>query len=499
MANSNLLLVRTRLIEGSPDAVGKVRAVERAILAVCQHSGVVQWVWDAASARMLSALPAFEAWGAAEVAAAEADTSTTLHDVEGDDFVCPGFVDLHHHAPQEVFSGTASDKPLMEWLEAYTFPSEMRMSCAETAAADYARVVRKSVRNGTTTSVYFATTHVDASIALADACRDAGQRAYIGHLTMDRNAPDSYRQASADQALSETAAFFERLGRSEEDGSRGCDEQEQQRPRPRLVQPILTPRFVPTSSAELLHGLGAFRAGVHERAGVAEPPVLVTTHVSESLDEVAFVKALAGEHSGEERDVAILAAAGLLRDSVLAHCVHLTDDEMRAAARARAGIAHCPLSNCFFAHAPLKARRAVEVHGVAVGLGTDVAGGYDPSMLSAVRHCVTTSLCLGQAENEEQAAFPLPGEHVIDYQFAFWLATVGGARVLQRDDLGALAAGCRFDALHVTPHGAPSRLEVSERDNPMDVFQKWVNLGDDRHIQAVWVDGRKVVSSPQTG
>jgi guanine deaminase len=137
----------------------------------------------------------------------------------------------------------------------------------------------------------------------------------------------------------------------------------------------VTPRFIPTCSDALLTGLGALHAK-YKGAGC-----WVQSHMAESLDEMAFVESL---HPGR-RDAAIFDQAGLLTDRcVMAHAVHLTGGELALVAARKTGIACCPLSNIFFANGEFPLRQSQRA-GARVGLGTDVAGGYSPSMLSACR------------------------------------------------------------------------------------------------------------------
>ena len=76
----------------------------------------------------------------------------------------PGFIDTHIHAPQIAFTGTGYDLSLLEWLEKYTFPMESKFKNKDFAIQIYPYVVRKTLRNGTTTACYFGTTHTDSTI-----------------------------------------------------------------------------------------------------------------------------------------------------------------------------------------------------------------------------------------------------------------------------------------------------------------------------------------------
>ena len=171
-------------------------------------------------------------------------------------------VDLHVHAPQWAQLGKALDAPLEEWLQKYTFPLEAKFADTGFARQVYASLVETLLANGTTTAVYFATIHVEASLALAEICLERGQRALVGKVAMDdpQQCPDFYRDAGASAAAADTRVFIERLAGLQQDGDR-------------LVHPAITPRFVPSCTDALLQELGriAHQTGCH-----------VQTHCSES-------------------------------------------------------------------------------------------------------------------------------------------------------------------------------------------------------------------------
>eukprot|EP01062_Namystynia_karyoxenos_P074688 TRINITY_DN71634_c0_g1_i1.p1 TRINITY_DN71634_c0_g1~~TRINITY_DN71634_c0_g1_i1.p1 ORF type:complete len:536 (+),score=148.79 TRINITY_DN71634_c0_g1_i1:83-1609(+) len=428
-----------------------------------------------------------EADAAAAVRAAERDGSWAA-DVPPPGFICPGFVDLHAHAPQSPYSGTGTDLPLMEWLQRYTFPAER--SLAEQpgkALRVYGSAVARSLRHGTTTCVWWGTLHHAPSMVLARVCAAAGQRAFVAKVSMDRNGAPGYEESGAAAALQAAEHFVDAV-RAE------CGTPGSGRPPP-LVQPCVCPRFVPTCSDQLLAGLGELR----RRKG----PLLATTHVAESRDEVLLCSALAERHRGEARDAAVLKRCGLLAaPSVSAHAVHLSDAEMKDMAALGAGIAHCPLSNCYFADATLRTKEAAAM-GVPIGLATDIAGGYDPTMLSAVRHSVTASRTLAHCPDSwvtEDAAAPAEAaveerhkRHAIDWRTAFWLATAGGAAACGLGGIvGHLSPGMEFDALRISPGGG-DRADIFPEDPPAAVFEKWLNLCDDRSIAAAWVRGAGVL------
>ena len=383
-----------------------------------------------------------------------------------DEMCMPGFIDTHVHAPQYAFTGTATDLPLMDWLQKYTFPAERRMADVALARRVYEALVAKLLAHGTTTAVYYGSIHLEATKLLVDVCRAKGQRAFVGKVAMDQHGAEGYQETTA-ASLRDTEALIEYCHACEPSAADAVA---------RLVNPVVTPRFIPTCSAELLTGLGALAAKHRERG------CWVQSHIAESRDEMAFVESL---YPGE-RDAAIFDAAGLLTDRcIMAHGVHLATNELRLCAARRAGIACCPLSNTFFADGAFPLVQAQEA-GVRVGLGTDVAGGYSPSLLvGGVRHAVYASKAL-------QALAAREGAVEVDYRRAFWTATVGGAAALGLEaELGHFAPGTQFDAVIVGCDGGAFDTLDTARCLAAD-FERYCNLGDDRNVKATFVRGRRV-------
>jgi guanine deaminase len=322
--------------------------------------------------------------------------------------------------------------------------------------------------HGTTTAVYFATVDVDATTALAEEALAAGQRAYVGRVAMDHplGTPDWYRDTSAADGVAASARSIEAVRAL--DAGRG------------LVAPIVTPRFTPACTDDLLRGLGEL-AG---RAGT-----LVQTHASES--DWAHGRAL--ERFGRT-DCAALDGFGLLRrGTVLHHANHVTDADATLLRKRGAGIAHCPLSNAYFANAVLPVRRLV-TEGVAMGLGTDISGGASPSLLHTAHEAVTMSRLLNDGVDRvlPAATRGVPGSS-IDSILAFWLATLGGASLLGAP-VGLIEPGRRFDAVLIDTTSRRGSLRVyPELDTPERVLEKIVRLASPPDVLGVWVDGERVV------
>ena len=147
-----------------------------------------------------------------------------------DRLVIPGMSDLHLHAPQYSYCGTAMDLQLIDWLERYTYPEEARFASLEHARAYYAVFTHDLLHTATTRAAIFATLHTDATLELMRQLDQAGLGAYVGKLSMDRNCPKDYSEHTPENGEAETRRWLE-----------ACREAGFAR-----VHPILTPRFTPS-------------------------------------------------------------------------------------------------------------------------------------------------------------------------------------------------------------------------------------------------------------
>src|SRR5580658_7446159 len=382
------------------------------------------------------------------------------------EYLLPGLVDLHVHAPQWPQLGLALDLPLEEWLQAYTFPLEARYGDIGYARQAYESLVDALLANGTTTALYFGTVHLAATQALADVCLRRSQRALIGRVAMDNpdQCPDFYRDRSAEVAERETREFIGYV--KSLPGAAG------------LIFPVITPRFIPSCTDDLLRRLGrlARESGCH-----------VQTHCSESDWEHQYVLERCGRS-----DTAALDSFGLLsRRTVLANGNFISDADGRLIVERGAGIAHCPLSNVYFSDAVFPLRRMLEA-GLHVGLGTDIAGGASASLLENARQAVIASRLLEAGVDprlpRSQRRNP---DSRIDALTSFWLATAGGGIALDLP-VGLFAPGYQFDACVIDTTVAHSNLRIATEDSPETVLQKIIYEAARVNISQVWVANRLV-------
>ncbi len=382
-----------------------------------------------------------------------------------DAVLMPGMIDLHIHAPQWPQLGTGLDVPLEQWLFDYTFPLEARYTDLDFAAEVWTDLVTTLLRHGTTTAVYYATQDLAATTLLAETCSDLGQRAFVGRVAMDHptGTPEWYRDATAQEGIKDSRASIDQIQ------ALGND----------LVQPVITPRFIPACSDELLTGLSQL---------AAESGVRIQTHCSESDWEHGYVLERHGMSDTES-----LARFGLIQSgTVLAHAAHVSTSDLELLAKSGAGIAHCPLSNAYFGDAVFPARRALDA-GVHVGLGTDIAGGSEPGLLAQCAHAVTVSRHL---EDGVDASVARSHRGVDDSRIsaitAFWMATMGGANLLDAP-IGMIEVGRAFDAFVVDPtRSSTSPLRRWDLDDDARWFEKLLRLTRPADIDMIWVDGIQI-------
>lgn len=336
----------------------------------------------------------------------DAKQQGTLVSLSDDQVLLPGFIDLHVHAPQWPNAGLALDRPLYEWLEEYTFPLEAKFKDAKYAHLVYDNLVETLLANGTTTALYFGSVDNTGNLELVKSCLTHHQRGFVGKVVMDNpeQTPAYYRDESATTALSETENFIHEVATLNEN---------QTIP----VTPVITPRFLPSCTDDVLAGLGKL---------AAKYDLPIQSHCSESDWENGYALATHGK-----RDATVLDEFGLLTDkSVMAHVTLLNGEDIQRFKDRGVGIAHCPISNVYFGNAVLPAKKLLS-ENVKVGMGTDISGGYDPSVYQNIRQAIMSSRLLNDGVDSEITP-DLRGKHdsAITAKNAFYMATVGGAKSL---------------------------------------------------------------------
>lgn len=368
----------------------------------------------------------------------------------GDKLIIPGFVDLHLHASQYANVGLGVDRELLEWLDVYTFPEEAKFADLDFAKKAYGKFVHDMWLQGTTRSVIFATIHQEATTLLMDMIDKAGLGAFVGKLNMDRNSPDFYIESTED-SLRETEEFIKATNEKYE-----------------LVKPIITPRFVPSCSLELMQGLGQL---------ASKYDVPIQSHLSENRKEVELVQELFPQFDSYS---SVYEKAGLFRDSnstVMAHCVWSTQEEMEIMARNEIIVAHSPHSNANVSSGIAPIREFLE-KGIPVGLASDVSGGHKLAIPAVMTLAAQMSNLRWVHIDDKYQPLTLPD--------LFFLATKGGGEFFGK--VGSFEKGYEFDALVIDDKSL-------EDVNPRSIeerIQKYIYLGDERNILDRYVSGKKI-------
>ena len=366
----------------------------------------------------------------------------------GDSLLMPGFIDVHVHYPQmEVIASYGEH--LLQWLEKYTFPAEAQFGDAGYAREVSDKFIKEMLRAGTTSALVFGTVHPVSVDAFFEVCEEKNLRMIAGKVMMDRNAPSNLLD-TAESSYRDSKTLIEKWhGKGR-------------------LQYAVTPRFSVTSSHEQLKKAGQLREEY--------PNIYLQTHLSESKDELIMVRKLFPECKNY---LDTYDNHGLLgRRTIFAHCIHLEDDEWSRLSATQSAIAFCSSSNLFLGSGLFSLRRA-ETNMINVGLGSDVGGGTSLSMLSNM--------------NEAYKILRLRDEEFSPLK-AFYLATLGGAEVLDLDDkIGNFEPGKEADFVVLDRSATPLiEFRLGKSQSLIEDLFVFSMLGDDRVVKQTWSAGSKV-------
>lgn len=366
----------------------------------------------------------------------------------GNKLISAGFVDAHVHYPQTGIIASWG-KRLIDWLNSYTFPEEMRFGDRAYADQISATYLDLTAKHGVTTMASYCTIHPESVDAFFEAAQARGQRVIAGKTCMDRNAPDGLRD-TPQSAYDDSKALIERW--------HGVDR----------ISYAITPRFSPTSTPEQLEALGSLWA--------EHPDCLMQTHLSEQTDEIAWVAELfpdARDYLDTYEQFGLLGEKGLY-----GHAIHLEEREKDRLREVGAGLIHCPTSNTFIGSG-LFDMGGLMAAGQRVGLASDTGGGSSFSMLRTM----ASAYEVGQLRHNPLHAAEL-----------MWLATQGSARALHMEDkIGNLAVGMEADLVVLDLESTPEIAQRSARANDIwEALFPTIMMGDDRAIAATWINGKPV-------
>ena len=366
----------------------------------------------------------------------------------GNALVFPAFSDLHFHAPQYPMVGMGMDLPLLSWLSTYTFPMEAHFADTELARKVYRQLADELIRNGTTRVAAFSSLHTDATLVLMEEFEKRGLSGYVGKVNMDI-CDDPALQETTASSISETKRWLQEARRF------------------KAIHPILTPRFTPSCSEELLSFLG-------KTAQEGDYPI--QSHLSENEKEIALVKAT---HPDCEEYYQTYEKHGLWNNrTLMAHCVHCSPAEKEALRKDGVTVVHCPSSNENLASGNSPVRELLNL-GIHVVLGSDIAGGDHISMFDNVTAAIRASKQVHIA-SKGQTPFLAVAE-------AFYLAT-SSAQTFFGEQPG-FAKGNSLHALVIQDDKLPEvkALTVEER------FLRAMYRRQESGIQAVYANNQRIL------
>lgn len=371
--------------------------------------------------------------------------------------IMPGFIDTHIHYPQTGMIAAYGEQ-LLQWLNQYTFPTEGKFKDKAYAQEVASFFLDELLKNGTTTALVFAAVFPESVDAFFEESSRRNLRMIAGKVMMDRNAPD-FLLDTPESSYAESKQLIEKWHK-----------------KGRSLYAV-TPRFSPTSTREQLAMAG--------RLLKEFPDVYMHTHLSENVDEVAWVQSLFPESKGY---LDTYDQAGLVGDkSVFAHCIHLTDQEFERLSEAESAIAFCPTSNLFLGSGLFNLEKAKSPETpVKVGLGTDVGAG--------------TSFSILQTANEAYKVAQLRRQKLSSFK-ALFLATLGGAKALSLDDrIGNFDIGKEADFLVLDLRSTPlmayrnPEAIATNLEELADQTFALIMMGDDRAVHSTYIMGELAYS-----
>ena len=372
----------------------------------------------------------------------------------GDCLLIPAMNDMHVHAPQYRNQGIAMDLELLPWLQNYTFPEEKKYADAAYAERMYRRFIRDMWRFGTMRSCVFATIHTQSTRLLMNLFREAGMGAMVGKVAMNRNCPPELIESVEDMVDGYESLIAESGNLSPLTSNLSP-----------LVRPIITPRFVPSCTSEMLQACGDL---------AAKYQLPVQSHLSENMAEIQWVHTLERESTSYGDAYNRYGLFGQT-PTIMAHCVWTAGEELELMKRNHVMVAHCPTSNLNIASGLAPIRTFIE-EGVPVGLGSDISGGHDLSIFRMMVYAIQVSKMHYQ-QNHERVFLTLPE--------VFWLATKSAGSFFGR--VGSFEPGYEFDAVVIDDHDL-------NHDNYslLHRLERFIYLGDDRHITHRFCRGQEI-------
>ncbi len=364
----------------------------------------------------------------------------------GDGVLIPGFSDMHVHAPQYLNRGLEMDLLLSDWLSQCTFPLESKYADLEFAKTVYDAFIDDMIDNGTLHAAVYGTIHIPATSYLLEQMDKKGMKGFVGKINMDRNAQD-YLLEKPEQSIRETEEFLEKYS-----GNKN-------------TKPILTPRFAPTCTPELINGLGKLTSKYN---------VGVQTHLVESLWEAEQARILYPECSCDSE---IYERAGLMENGPVigAHFIFPEEDDVRIMKKYGGYVVQCPDSTVNVIAGIMKTGTLLD-EGVNVTLGSDLSAGHHTGVFTQVARSVQ----LSKLKN-----FYEPENRKITFPEAFYMSTRMTGSLF--GNTGGFEPGMTFDALVID-----GLSDAARELTPLQVVERFCYIGTKENIKARYINGEEI-------
>lgn len=365
--------------------------------------------------------------------------------------IIPGLIDIHVHAPQYRFRSSGLSLELLDWLNTYTFIEESKFKNEDYAKKIYSSFINELKYGATTRACIFATIHTKATLLLMDELENSGLISYVGKVNMDRNSPD-FLVETTKESITSTREWLESIKLKKY----------------KRCKPILTPRFIPSCSDELMRGLKEIQV---------EYDLPFHSHLSENDKEIEWVKRLCPTSKNYGDAYNQFGLFGGSCKTIMAHCVSSGEDEIELMKRNGVFVAHSPESNINLSSGIAPIRKYLN-KGVKVGLSTDMSGASSPNMIRSIAYAIQVSKLYWRLVDKSALA--------LSTSEAFYLATKGSGEFF--NNVGSFEAGNEFDALVIDD----SKIEFSNEFSIEDRIEKFIYLGSSQNIISKFICGKRI-------
>lgn len=367
----------------------------------------------------------------------------------GNSMIIPGFTDLHLHPNQYPNNGLGYDYELMEWIERYATPVTELYREEAVARKIIAKLIEDLWKYGILHSVQFGPLDLKTNDILFEMMIQSGLCCYLGKNHTDYKKDKHEVESTKDSMQAALYLINKWEGKSNR------------------VHYIMTPSFVPGCSEEIMKWTGEMARKYH---------FPLQSHLDENKKEVAMVLERFKECDSYGQVYQKFNIFGNDIKTVMAHCIHTTEDEIHALRYSGVYVAHCPHSNCNLSSGIMPLRRYLD-EGIKVGIGSDISAGHTLNMMDNMRAAMEMSKVLYVEE----------GKRPLSTSEAFYLATKGGGEFFGKT--GSFEEGYFFDALIVEDDAL-----INIKDNSLENrVERFIYTADDRQIKKRFIEGKEVL------